>query len=333
MHETSLGNVKAHIDFFGKKGGEWRISGWVFLSNDNPQVTGGIEAHNPQVRLLLDYGGRTKSYIAFETDRPDVKKTYAESGAPLACGFDIPFVKDDGAAKGELQIYIGEEHRTFLSADFENLGKTNLYKGDQPAISVNNTHPSLVVVDDFYNDPDAVRDFALGQEFNPHIESHKGQRTELSFVFPGTKEFLEDSLKKKITKWDYGTNGVFQFCTSADQLVYHVDGQKYAAVVYLTPDAPPSCGSSFWKSKNNGLMHYPKESDCDRLGKDTEELFWEMFNGDFYDGTNWELVDVIGNVYNRMAIWDAQLVHSATKYFGNKKENSRLFHMFFFDAE
>tara|TARA_Y100000004_G_scaffold193929_1_gene257374 strand:+ start:2683 stop:3687 length:1005 start_codon:yes stop_codon:yes gene_type:complete len=334
MHETLLENVKAHIDFLGKKDGEWRLSGWAFVQNDNSNlVTSGIGGYNPQINLIVKEGEKDKNFIAFETERPDVKNTYSELNPPLACGFDIPFVKGGEASEGSLQIYIDDERKTFLNIDFENLGKTNLYRGDQPEISVNNPHPSLVVVDDFYSDPDAVREFALQQEFNPHIQNHKGQRTELSFVFPGTKSFLEDTLKKKITKWDYGTNGVFQFCTAEDQLVYHVDGQKYAAVVYLTPDAPASCGSSFWKSKHNGLMGYPTESDCERLGKDTEELFWEMFNGNFYDETRWELVDVIGNVYNRMAIWDAQLVHSATKYFGDKKENSRLFHMFFFDAE
>ena len=58
-----------------------------------------------------------------------------------------------------------------------------------------------------------------------------------------------------------------------------------------------------------------------------------MFKGNFYDKSPWDLVDVVGNVYNRMAIWDAKLVHAASQYFGDNKQNSRLFHMFFFDAE
>ncbi|MEZ5448552.1 MAG: hypothetical protein R3E89_05940 [Thiolinea sp.] len=44
-------------------------------------------------------------------------------------------------------------------------------------------------------------------------------------------------------------------------------------------------------------------------------------------------MDVIGNVYNRMVIWDARKVHAASAYFGDRIDNSRLFHMFFFDAE
>jgi hypothetical protein len=46
-----------------------------------------------------------------------------------------------------------------------------------------------------------------------------------------------------------------------------------------------------------------------------------------------ELVDKIGNVYNRLVIFDAKLIRSASCYFGNNDNNCRLFQMFFFDLE
>ncbi|HPY41250.1 MAG TPA: DUF6445 family protein, partial [Thiolinea sp.] len=123
-----------------------------------------------------------------------------------------------------------------------------------------------------------------------------------------------------------------QYCTAQESLVYHTDNQSYAAVVFLTPDAPPECGTSFYKSKFNGLMAYPTPSDTAKHGKSEDELFAEMFAGNFYDKTRWELVDTVGNVYNRLVIFDAKRVHAASAYFGDKMENSRLFHMFFFDV-
>jgi hypothetical protein len=42
-------------------------------------------------------------------------------------------------------------------------------------------------------------------------------------------------------------------------------------------------------------------------------------------------VDQLGNVYNRLVIFNAAYLHSAVDYFGFNKENSRLWHMFFFD--
>ena len=41
--------------------------------------------------------------------------------------------------------------------------------------------------------------------------------------------------------------------------------------------------------------------------------------------------DVLGNVYNRLVIFDASAIHSASEYFGTIKENARLWQMFFFD--
>ena len=39
-----------------------------------------------------------------------------------------------------------------------------------------------------------------------------------------------------------------------------------------------------------------------------------------------------GNVFNRLVIFDARLIHSAGDYFGHNIETGRLFQMFFFDA-
>ncbi len=191
------------------------------------------------------------------------------------------------------------------------------------------------MVDNFYKDPYEVREFALSRgSYQPHVEYHKGQRTEENFKPEGVKKAIEQLLQKKIIKWDeHGANGVFQFCTSEDAIVYHVDSQSYAAVVYLTPDAPPECGTTFYKSKVNGLRESPKDETVKRLNKSKEHLTFEIFSSGFYDKTKFETVDVIGNVFNRLVIWDAQLIHAASEYFGSELHDSRLFHMFFFDVE
>ena len=56
-------------------------------------------------------------------------------------------------------------------------------------------------------------------------------------------------------------------------------------------------------------------------------------HNDFLDSTKWEEIDRIGNKFNRLAIWDARLIHAASQYFGQNVYDSRLFHMFFFDVK
>jgi len=184
-----------------------------------------------------------------------------------------------------------------------------------------NPKPSVFVVDNFYNDPDMVRRFALTLDFE-FSDYHRGRRTQDQYFIPGTKEAFERIIGREITAWGetYGMCGRFQYCTCEDALVYHADSQKWAGVVYLTPDAPYECGTSLIAHKKTGIRH------VDTIGSN---VVWEKKH---LDPTPWEKVDVVGNVYNRLVIWDAHCIHQASQYFGYDKDDSRLIHIFFFDT-
>lgn len=184
------------------------------------------------------------------------------------------------------------------------------------------------VVDNFYKDPDAIRAFGLEQDY--HIggigRGYIGNRTHEQFLFPGLKERFENIMGKKITKWEeYGMNGRFQYCWSGQPQVWHCDSQMWGGMIYLTPDAPYECGTTLYAHKGNRARTYYDE------GYDVE---WINVEGDPHlDGTRFEPVDVFGNVYNRLVIFDASCIHSSSGYFGTVKENCRFWQMFFFDAE
>jgi tetratricopeptide (TPR) repeat protein len=184
----------------------------------------------------------------------------------------------------------------------------------------------LFVVDNFYDNPEMVRKFAMRQSFNGDLRFYKGKRTAERFSTPQIKQKFEQIIGEPILKWDtpepiFGgsMNGVFQYCTPEDALVYHYDSQKWAAMIFLTPDAPLQTGTSFYKHKKTGIM-IAEEDDSD-----------EVFSGGFYDSTKFELIDTIGNVFNRCVIFDARQIHAASEYFGKTIEDSRLFQIFFFD--
>lgn len=189
-----------------------------------------------------------------------------------------------------------------------------------PVSTINRqSQKTIWVVDNFYSDPYAVREYALNQEFAPDINYFKGNRSVEQFFVPGTKEAFERIMGIKIREWEsHGMCGRFQYCTSQDDLVYHYDGQTWAAMIYLTPNAPYCSGTSLYAGKNGARR--TSDPNCD-----------ECFVGGFYDGTKFDLVDSIGNVFNRLFIFDAQNIHAASQYFGQTKEDSRLFHIFFFD--
>lgn len=189
----------------------------------------------------------------------------------------------------------------------------------------------FVVVDGFYAYPNAVRELALSLQYMGDERYFKGKRSVGKYLTDEIGRQFEILLNKKITKWDYEVNGCFQFCTAEDLLVYHMDSQQYAAAIYLTPGAPVECGTGFFKSKANGIRQCPTREGFSE--EDANDLIGAAFSGGFLDKTNFELVDSVGNVFNRLVVWDAKLIHAASQYFGKTKESGRLFQMFFFDAE
>jgi len=185
------------------------------------------------------------------------------------------------------------------------------------------TTPDIVVVDDFLPDPVMHRATALGQRYVAS-EYHKGHRSEGQFLTVELKLAFEGLLCRKIVRWEeHGMNGRFQISLAGEQLVYHSDIQTHAAALYLTPDAPVSAGTAFWQSLATSARRQPL--DLATAAK--------TYDGKLLDPTAWELVDRVGNVFNRLVLWDGKLIHSAACYFGDNLDNGRLTQLFFFDSE
>jgi hypothetical protein len=63
------------------------------------------------------------------------------------------------------------------------------------------------------------------------------------------------------------------------------------------------------------------------------EEYHTVFRNGHLDETDFEMVDRIGNVYNRLILFDAKCLHAGINYFGTNKEDGLLFQLFFFDLE
>ena len=185
------------------------------------------------------------------------------------------------------------------------------------------------VVDNFYADPYAVRDYALSQEFHDD-PGYVGRRTRTQHDIPGVKEAFSEIIGKPVTGWceTYGMNSRFQWNYCEERLVYHCDEQMWGGMIYLTPDAPPDCGTSTWMHRETRKHH---NADIDWSTDEGMRVFNQIT---FCDRTPYDEVDRFGNVFNRLVIFDGGLIHSASRYFGGfDKNDARLWHMFFFDTE
>ena len=189
----------------------------------------------------------------------------------------------------------------------------------------NKRSPHIVVVDNFYKNPDEIVKKAYEQEFKENNKSYKGKRS-TNCLFPYVKEEFERILNVRITDWlNQPMNGVFQITNKEHPLVWHSDLQSYAAAIYLTKNEGVGFGTSFWREKNFDCRR-PPQHPLENKPNVSELDVYSQFN--ILNPDNWELVDRVGSVYNRLVLWDAKLIHSATQY-GNFE---RLVQLFFFSV-
>lgn len=186
------------------------------------------------------------------------------------------------------------------------------------------------IVDDFYNDVDDVRAMALSMEFGTR-GNYPGQRT-VPIYNEGVKKAIGDIIKPaagEITYWQTEYTGAFQYTTQRDRSWIHADQTtNWAAVCYLTPDAPLSGGTGLFRHKATGWHKAPKLADG---SYDPNGL--ELIGKDSQDMTKWEMTTFLGNVYNRLVIYRGDIFHTSLDYFGTDKYDGRLFQTFFFNTE
>ena len=193
----------------------------------------------------------------------------------------------------------------------------------------------LIIVDNFYDNAIETRNYILTQEFFVK-GNYPGKRT-ISYANEELKSIIQKYVEPfggKITDFpmpkedgsDAGKiyNGSFQYTTSRDRSWVHIDGyNNWAGVLYLTPDAPLSSGTAFYKFYDGTTCAREMEI----LGNKEETDKWSQ------DLTKWEKVDEVGNVFNRLILFNSNRFHMSMDYFGDTKENGRLFQVFFFSTE
>lgn len=199
----------------------------------------------------------------------------------------------------------------------------------------------LIVIDNFYNNANEVREFILKQEFK--VEGNfPGKRTK-SFVNESTKEHIQkyvepfggkiidfpmpkqnlQSIDKNVDDNDI-YNGSFQYTTSRDRSWVHIDSyNNWAGVLFLTPNAPLSSGTGFYQfyDGTSNEEEMIQNDSKDNIGKYSQDM------------TKWKLVDQVGNVFNRLVLFNSKRYHMSMDYFGDSLENGRLFQVFFFSTE
>lgn len=187
----------------------------------------------------------------------------------------------------------------------------------------------LLVIENFYENPDEVRTYALSQEYETN-QFHPGFRTVKKFVTDDHFKKFQMFLKPfhcKECKPSSRCNGSFQYNIGSDLSWIHSDSavnipagyEAWAGIIYLTPDAPYSSGTGFFKFVDDSLEQKHALDKCQIC----------LHSKNYFDGMHWKLVNNIGNIYNRLLLFNADQYHMSMDYFGSCKTDARLIQLFF----
>jgi hypothetical protein len=194
----------------------------------------------------------------------------------------------------------------------------------------------IIIVNNFYEDPDSIRELALNMGVYPFVGGYPGQRSlgvpkELSLQL---KSKFEEILGMTITRWetyagepgaDYYMNTSFQLITDGNQNWVHKDASDWAAVVYLNPDTNPDSGTGLFTHIETGVSQW--------IDDDPATHLYKTHRDDLYDPSKWRCNLEVKNQYNRMILYKGSYYHrSMIPGFGRNYLEGRLTQVFFFNS-
>lgn len=196
----------------------------------------------------------------------------------------------------------------------------------------------LTIVDDFYDDPDEVRNLALSVDYTKVRGNYPGYRSDFisnideKFYVKFVNKLLGMFWNSKVENLECEIETHFQYIPGSygSSGWCHYDGNNtFAGVVYLTPDIPKFLGTAICKQ----IHKWPEDDKNYEIRNDfyagkpvdySKYLEARNFNNSLF-----ETVLNVDNIYNRMLMYDGGVAHKENGFYGTDLKDSRLTQVFF----
>lgn len=203
----------------------------------------------------------------------------------------------------------------------------------------------VVCVDDFYDDPYKIRDFALSCEFSKQDGNYPGERTVPLYQI--NPSFFNTFCHRLFSLYFHfpQDNGVVWNVETYFQKIYpfhedptsslnsgwiHKDsnGSVCAGVIYLNPDSYSNAGTSFYKLKKD-IFHVDTDYELRNELYAEKKLDLDVYTTQQQKVNNQYTKTVeVGNVFNRLAFYGADIPHKENCFVASDTE-PRLTQVFF----
>lgn len=197
---------------------------------------------------------------------------------------------------------------------------------------------AMRVVDNFYDDPQAVRQLARASAYVPPgflSRNVPGYESAAAFYSPAVVNKISRALDRELAvEPAHNAFGRFRlaFAKHRRPTKVHSDATHWTVVVYLTEDAHCAGGTEFFRHRATGLVGPPSTQ---WLHDNRVSLadFHAMVYEESLDASKWEKVGACSMRFNRaIFLRGDRYFHGGSHVFGDSFANGRLTQNFFFNV-
>lgn len=195
---------------------------------------------------------------------------------------------------------------------------------------------SLIVVDDFLDDPYVLRDAALRLSYPEVKGTYPGRNSVERINLEGLNNEVSRLVGEPLVPMSHNqAHGKCRIALASDigTAKVHVDGSHWSGILYLS--RPEDCrgGTEFFRHipTNTERAPYSDKESADKFGAPSA-FQWtaDLLERDTADDSKWEMTMRVPMRFNRLVLLRPWLWHTAGECFGDRLENGRLVYLMFF---
>lgn len=195
---------------------------------------------------------------------------------------------------------------------------------------------SLIIVDDFLDDPYALRNAALRLNYpevkGPYPGRNSVERIDLEGLNKEVSRLVGEPLVSMVPDQAHGKCRI-ALASDVGTAKVHTDGSHWSGILYLS--RPEDCrgGTEFFRHipTNSERAPYSDKESSEKFGAPSaKQWVADVLERDTNDDSKWEMTLRVPMRFNRLVLLRPWLWHTAGESFGDKRENARLVYLMFF---
>lgn len=197
---------------------------------------------------------------------------------------------------------------------------------------------SLIIVDDFLDDPYVLRNAALRLNYpeakGPYPGRNSVERIDLEGLNNEVSRLVGEPLVPMIHNQAHGKCRM-AFASDVGTARVHTDGSHWSGILYLSKPEDCRGGTEFFRHipTNTERAPYSDKESAEKFGAPSaRQWVADLLERDTADESKWELTLRIPMRFNRLVLLRPWLWHTAGESFGDSPENGRLVYLMFFSS-